>query len=71
MAGPGSDFSEVPALGCKPATLELVAVPGCPPGPVADARASPVICRYTWSESRRLRHRMASMLVLPAASLRR
>ena len=32
-AGPGSDFSEVPALGCKPAALEPVAAPRCPPGP--------------------------------------
>jgi hypothetical protein len=28
-AGPGSDFSEVPVLGCKPAALEPVAPAGC------------------------------------------
>ena len=35
MAGPGSDFSEVPALGCKPAAREPAAAPRCPAGPVA------------------------------------
>ena len=48
VAGPGSDFSEVPAQGCKPATLEPAAVPVCPPGPVAEARASLIICRQAW-----------------------
>jgi hypothetical protein len=48
VAGPGSDFSEVPAQGRKPATLEPVAVPVCPPGPVAEARASLIICRQAW-----------------------
>jgi hypothetical protein len=45
-AGPGSDFSEEPVQGSEPATLEPVAVPMCPPGPVALAlRASSVIWR--------------------------
>ena len=44
-AGPGSDFSEVPAAGCEPAALEPVAAPTCPPGPVAAARASAIIWR--------------------------
>ncbi len=43
VAGPGSDFSEVPAAGCEPAALEPVAVPTCPPGPAAWARASRAI----------------------------
>ena len=43
VAGPGSDFSKVPAPGCKPAALEPVAVPTCPPGPVPAARASVII----------------------------
>src|SRR6266536_4830554 len=70
-AGPGSDFSEVPVQGLEPATLEPVVVPVCPPGPVAVARASLVIWRQATSDSRRLRQRRASMVVLPAASLRR
>jgi hypothetical protein len=37
VAGPGSDFSEVPMLGCEPAALEPAAVPACPPGPVPPA----------------------------------
>ncbi len=40
VAGPGSDFSEVPAPGCEPAALERVDAPMCPPGPVAVASAS-------------------------------
>jgi hypothetical protein len=45
-AGPGSDFSEEPVQGSEPATLEPVAVPVCPPGPVALAlRVSWVIWR--------------------------
>lgn len=43
MAGPGSDFSEAPALECKPAALEPVAAPGCPPGPVTRVRALVII----------------------------
>ncbi len=39
VAGPGSDFSEVPVLGLKPAALEPVAAPTCPPGSVATVRA--------------------------------
>ena len=43
VAGPGSDFSEVPAAGCQPAALEPVAAPVCPPGPAALVRASRTI----------------------------
>jgi hypothetical protein len=43
VAGPGSDFSEAPALECKPAALEPVAAPGCPPGPVTRVRALVII----------------------------
>src|SRR5512142_2922868 len=43
-AGPGSDFSEEPVQGSEPATLEPVAVPVCPPGPVARRFASARIC---------------------------
>jgi len=37
-AGPGSDFSEAPALGFEPAALESVAAPTCPPGPASSSR---------------------------------
>jgi cytochrome c oxidase assembly factor CtaG len=37
-AGPGSDLSEEPALGCESVTLESVVVPRCPPGPSLHAR---------------------------------
>src|ERR1022692_2082983 len=70
-AGPGSDFSKAPVQGLEPAALEPVAVPGCPPGPVFEALASLIIWRQAMSDSRRLTQRSASMLVLPAASLRR
>jgi hypothetical protein len=70
LAGPGSDFSEVPAPGCEPAALELAAVPMCPPGPAAFARVSRTIWWQAMSESRRFRQRVASLGVLPAATLR-
>jgi hypothetical protein len=34
VAGPGSGFSEEPALGCEPVALESESCPVCPPGPV-------------------------------------
>ena len=60
-------MSEVPALGCKPAALEPVAAPTCPPGPVAFARASVIIWWQAMSDSRRFMARMASIEVLPSA----
>jgi hypothetical protein len=45
MAGPGSDLSEEPVRGCEPATLDSVAVPRCPPGPVIARIASSTMCR--------------------------
>jgi hypothetical protein len=41
VAGPGSDFSEVPALGCESVALEPVAAPVCPPGPVPVSAPEP------------------------------
>jgi hypothetical protein len=72
VAGPGSDLSEESASGFEPAALESGAAPECPPGPdrAARARASVIICRNTTSDRRRLRARMASIGVLPAATLR-
>jgi hypothetical protein len=35
VAGPGSDLSEEPAVGLRPAALDFVAAPRCPPGPVS------------------------------------
>src|SRR5215831_6304125 len=32
VAGPGSDLSEVPAMGLRPAALDVRAAPTCPPG---------------------------------------
>jgi hypothetical protein len=61
VAGPGSDLSEAPAMRSEPAALEPVAAPRCPPASVRPARASALICRNTTSESRRLRHRVASI----------
>jgi transposase InsO family protein len=40
LAGPGSDFSEVPAVGIEPAALDCRVAPMCPPGPVPDRLAS-------------------------------
>jgi hypothetical protein len=70
VAGPGSDFSEVPVAGCEPAALEPVAAPTCPPGPAAWARASRTIWWEATSESRRFRQRIASRGVFPVATLR-
>jgi hypothetical protein len=70
VAGPGSDLSEEPALGSEPAAPETVAAPVCPSGPVCAARASAIICRNTTSDRRRLRARIASIGVFPAATLR-
>ena len=49
--------------------LDVRAAPACPPGPVAEPRSSRIICRQMWSASRRLRQRMASLWILPAAIL--
>jgi hypothetical protein len=68
--GPGSDFSEVPAAGCKPAALEPVAAPRCPPGPAALAPASRTIWWQAMSESWRLRDLIASLGVFPVATSR-
>jgi hypothetical protein len=70
VTGPGSDLSEVPVVGCEPAALEPVAVPRCPPGPAALARASRSIWWQAISDSRRLRDLIASRGVFPAATLR-
>src|ERR1035438_7776131 len=60
--------------GCEPAALESESFPGCPPGPFAAAVA--VACRASaWRRAktasliRRLRHRSASLWVLPSAIL--
>jgi hypothetical protein len=40
VAGPGSDCSEVSAVGIGPAALDCRVAPRCPPGPVAIDLAS-------------------------------
>ena len=40
VAGPGSDLSEVPAVGIGLAALDCRVAPRCPPGPVAIALVS-------------------------------
>ncbi len=76
LAGLGSDFSEVSTLGLESAALEPAAAPACPPGPVTCTVCggrfwSFTSWRWTTSDSRRLSARIASIGVLPAASLRR
>ncbi|MBA2311969.1 MAG: hypothetical protein H0V97_04110 [Actinobacteria bacterium] len=66
--GPGSDLSEELAVGLEPAALDCRVAPECPPGPVTDIRrSSAIMMRQTWSASRRFKHRIASLWVLPAA----
>ncbi len=43
LAGPGSDFSEVPAMGIGSAALDCRVAPMCPPGPVPGAFASAIM----------------------------
>ncbi len=69
MAGPGSDLSEELAVGVEPAALDSRVAPEYPLGPVADRRSSAIMTRQTWSASRRFRHRIASLWVLPSAIL--
>jgi hypothetical protein len=69
VAGSGSDLSEELVVGVEPAALDVRAAPDCPPGSVADVHSSRIICRQTWSASRRLRQRIASLWVFPAAIL--
>jgi hypothetical protein len=69
VAGSGSDLSEELVVGVEPAALDVRAAPDCPPGSVADVHSSRIICRQTWSASRRLRQRIASLRVFPAAIL--
>jgi hypothetical protein len=68
-AGPGSDFSEVPAPGCEPAALEPAAAPMCPHGPAAADRAPRIIWWQAISDRRRFRERVASLGVLPIGEL--
>src|SRR6186997_1630815 len=64
-------FSEEPVWGCEPAALESESLPRCPPEPVTFSfTASSSIVRKTASDSRRLRHRMASFEDFPAAFFR-
>ena len=68
VAGPGSDWSEVPVWGCEPAALDVSVAPRCPPEPVPSAAtASSSIARNTMSDRRRFRQRIASIEVFPAA----
>lgn len=72
VMGPGSDLSEELVWGCEPVALESVSLPWSPPGPVPVGVATPRIAsssmvRTTMSESRRLRLRINSLEVLPAA----
>ena len=59
--------------GVGPDALDCRVAPECPPGPASASRRarSSSSARNTTSESRRLRQRIASSGVLPAASLRR
>jgi len=45
VAGPVSDFSEEPMLGCESVTLDIGAVPDCPAGPAARRFASASMVR--------------------------
>jgi hypothetical protein len=54
VAGSGSDLSQELVVGVEPAALDVRAAPDCPPGSVADVPSSRIICRQTWSASRRL-----------------
>jgi hypothetical protein len=67
LVGPGSDLSEEPAVGVEPVALDVRVAPVCPPGPVPASRSSRVIRRHRWSARRRLRQRIASLRVFPAA----
>src|SRR3954464_5806865 len=55
VTGPGSGLSEESVSGCESATLDVSALPGCPPGPAAAGVSMSVSsCRYTMSDRRRL-----------------
>jgi len=60
LAGPGSDSSEVLAVGVEPVAPDCRVAPGCPPGLAAWRRSSAVMTRQTWSANRRLRQLFAS-----------
>ena len=57
---------EVTCLKCRCAGYQLAArddraAPECPPGPAFCLTASPISCRYTMSDRRRFKQRMASL----------
>jgi hypothetical protein len=62
-------LSEELVVGVEPDALDVRAAPDCPPESVADVPSSRIICRQTWSASRRFRQRIASLWVFPAAIL--
>ena len=47
--------------GCQLAARDDRAAPECPPGPAFCVTASPISCRYTMSDRRRFKQRMASL----------
>ena len=53
VAGSGSDLSEELVVGVEPAALDVRAAPDCPPESVVDVLSLRIICRQTWSASRR------------------
>ena len=71
VLGPGSDLSKAPVIRVQAGHAGEESSPGCPPGPayIPTRLASRRSWRYTASESRRLRERMASFLVLPSSTL--
>src|SRR4029077_2902287 len=57
--------------GFQLAALDDRAAPECPPGPASSLFASRRSCRYTTSERRRVRQRIASFWLLPSDRFRR
>ena len=70
-AGPGSDFSEVSTVGFGSAALDCRVAPACPPGPVREPFGVGDHLPVDDVGQPSFQARMASIGVLPAASLRR